>query len=57
VIERLDNVLRKRAGLNDPKIGWATVMQLCTKIDPARPTEHLRELIANLTRVEGTTKK
>jgi hypothetical protein len=46
VIERLDNVLRKRAGLNDPKIGWATVKQLCTKIDPARPTEHLRELIS-----------
>lgn len=48
VLERLDNVLQKRAGLNDPRIGWAIVKRLCAKIDPARPRQHLRELIANL---------
>lgn len=44
-LTKIDNVLRKRGGLNDPKIGWATVKKLGVKIDASRPSEHLRELI------------
>jgi len=45
ILIKLDNVLRKRGGLNDPKIGWTTIEEFGTKIDMLRPAEHLRELI------------
>ncbi len=46
ILTKLGNVLHKRAGLNDPKIGWAKVKEMCVKIDGAHPARHLRELIS-----------
>ena len=46
ILTRLDNVLRKRGGLNDPKIGWATIKKLAVKIDTSRPAQHLQELLS-----------
>ena len=45
VIQRMDNVLRKRAGLNDPKISWKYVQEHCVKLDNNRLQEHLEELL------------
>lgn len=45
-LTRLDNVLQKRAGLNDPKIGWAAIKEFGSKIDMSRPVQHLQELLA-----------
>ena len=44
VLTKIDNVLQKRAGLNDPKINWTTVEQLGTRLDPTRLAQHLREV-------------
>ena len=44
-LTRLDNVLRKRGGLNDPKIGWSVVKNLGTRLDPDNPAQHLKEII------------
>lgn len=45
-LTRLDNVLRKRGGLNDPKIGWATIKKIGVRIDMSRPAQHLQELLS-----------
>ncbi len=52
ILTKLGNVLHKRAGLNDPKIMWSAVEKLGTKIDMLRPTQHLRELISEMTKEE-----
>jgi len=45
-LQRLDNSFHKKGcGLNDPKIGWSEVQKLCTRLDPQRPDEHLKEII------------
>ena len=43
---RVDNLFHKRAGLNDPKIGWKTVVELGTKVDNNNPSKHIREIIS-----------
>ena len=43
---RVDNLFNKRAGLNDPKIGWKTVIELGTKIDSNNPSKHVRDIIS-----------
>ena len=43
---RVDNLFHKRAGLNDPKIGWKTVVELGTKVDSNNPSKHIREIIS-----------
>ena len=47
VLTKLDNVLHKRAGLNDPRIGWKDVQKMCVKLNTGAPDEHLKALIRN----------
>ena len=46
VMKRMDNVLRKRAGLNDPKISWKYVQEHGIKLDNNRLKDHLMELLS-----------
>ena len=51
VIERLNNSFNKRGcGLNDPRINWKDVEEMCIPLDDSRLAEHLRELIAEKVR-------
>ena len=54
ILEKLNNVLHKRAGLNDPKIGWKTVEKICVKLDTTAPHKHLISLIKDRNkRIQG----
>lgn len=51
-ITKLDNVFTKRGGLNDPKISWNEIKNMCVKIDMNNPAKHLRELCKGATNIK-----